>query len=98
MISLAFGAGKRICPGRHLADMTLFIVTASVLSVFNVTKARDENGHEIPVNLVIEVDAVVWCVALAAGISRPLLGGPLQPSGEVRVFHHSERQGCRRFN
>jgi cytochrome P450 len=48
-ISLAFGAGKRICPGRHLVNTTLFIVTARVLSVFNVTKARDENGHEIPV-------------------------------------------------
>ncbi|KAI9448687.1 cytochrome P450 [Lactarius psammicola] len=58
-ISLAFGAGKRICPGRHLAEMALFIVTASVLSVFNVTKAKDENGHEIPVNPVIEVDAAV---------------------------------------
>ena len=49
-ISLAFGAGKRICPGRHLVDATLFIVTACVLSVFNVTKARDENSqdHSIP--------------------------------------------------
>jgi cytochrome P450 len=49
MIALAFGAGKRICPGRHLVDATLFMFTSSVLSVFNVTRARDENGHEIPV-------------------------------------------------
>jgi cytochrome P450 len=53
-ISLAFGAGKRICPGRHLVDTTLFIVTACVLSIFNVTKARDENGHEIPVTTMVE--------------------------------------------
>ncbi|KAH9053950.1 cytochrome P450 [Lactarius deliciosus] len=49
MISLAFGAGRRICPGRHLVDATVFIVTASVLSVFNVTRAKDKNGNEIPV-------------------------------------------------
>ena len=49
-LSLVFGNGKRICPGRHLVDATIFIVASSVLSVFNVTKAKDENGHEIPVN------------------------------------------------
>ncbi|KAI9435590.1 cytochrome P450 [Lactarius indigo] len=49
MISLAFGAGRRICPGRHLVDAIVFVVTASVLSVFNVTRARDKNGNEIPV-------------------------------------------------
>ncbi|KAH9174412.1 cytochrome P450 [Lactarius sanguifluus] len=51
MISLAFGGGKRICPARHLVDMSLFMVAASVLSVFNVTKAKDENGYEIPVTI-----------------------------------------------
>ena len=97
-ISLAFGGGKRICPGRHLVDTTLFIVTASVLSVFNVIKATDENGHEIPVNPAIEVDSLVWYVALTAAIFRPSLVGPLQPSGEVRVFRHCKRQGRRRLD
>ncbi len=68
-ISLAFGGGKRICPGRHLVDATLFIITASVLSVFNVTKAKDENGHEIPVNPTVQVDSVLKCVAIAVAIS-----------------------------
>ncbi|KAI9448685.1 cytochrome P450 [Lactarius psammicola] len=48
-ISLAFGAGRRICPGRHFVDTILFVVTASVLSAFNVTRAKDKNGNEIPV-------------------------------------------------
>ncbi|KAH9016887.1 cytochrome P450 [Lactarius hengduanensis] len=59
MISLAFGGGKRICPARHLVDVSLFMVAASVLSVFNVTKAKDENGREIPVSPMVEVNAVV---------------------------------------
>ncbi|KAH9987409.1 cytochrome P450 [Russula vinacea] len=54
-LSLVFGAGKRICPGRHFVDATLFIVTSSVLSVFNVTKARDENGNEIAVKAAATV-------------------------------------------
>jgi len=47
-LSIAFGIGKRICPGRHFIDSTIFIVASSVLSVFNVMKAKDENGNEIP--------------------------------------------------
>lgn len=55
IVALAFGAGKRICPARHLVEMTLFIFASSVLSVYNVTKAKDETGHEIP----IEIENVV---------------------------------------
>jgi cytochrome P450 len=51
--ALAFGIGKRICPGRHFVDATLFIVTSSVLSIFGVTKAKDENGNEIPVKAAV---------------------------------------------
>jgi cytochrome P450 len=40
MIPLAFGAGKRICPGRHFADATLFILVSSVLAVFDVSNPR----------------------------------------------------------
>jgi len=54
-LALAFGVGKRICPGRHLVDATLFIVASSVLSVFNVAKAKDENGNEIPVKAAMQV-------------------------------------------
>ncbi|KAI9448690.1 cytochrome P450 [Lactarius psammicola] len=51
VISMAFGVGKRVCPGRHFVDSTIFIVASSVLSVFDVMKAKDENGREIPVNV-----------------------------------------------
>jgi len=52
-LSLAFGIGKRICPGRHFVGASIFIITSSVLSVFNVTKAKDENDHEIPVRAAV---------------------------------------------
>jgi Cytochrome P450 len=55
-LSLVFGIGKRICPGRHFVDATIFIVASSVLSVFNVTKAKDENGHEIPVKVAVSTE------------------------------------------
>ena len=43
LISLAFGAGKRICPGRHFVDATLFILASSVLAVFDVSKPRSKS-------------------------------------------------------
>ncbi|KAI0060378.1 cytochrome P450 [Artomyces pyxidatus] len=50
LLSIVFGYGRRICPGRHIVDTTLFIVVSYLLSTFNVTKAKDAFGNEIPVN------------------------------------------------
>ncbi|KAH9995382.1 cytochrome P450 [Russula compacta] len=36
-----FGFGKRICPGRHFADATLYIFVASLFSVFDIERGRD---------------------------------------------------------
>ncbi|KAJ7204583.1 cytochrome P450 [Mycena rebaudengoi] len=42
--SLVFGFGRRVCPGRHMAQSTLWITVASLLTVFNITKAIGEDG------------------------------------------------------
>lgn len=44
ILSSTWGYGRRICPGRHLAEMTLFIVAASLFSVFNIEKGKDHAG------------------------------------------------------
>jgi cytochrome P450 len=41
----AFGYGRRICPGRHFADATLFITVASLFSVFNIQKGQGAEGE-----------------------------------------------------
>lgn len=43
----AFGFGRRICPGRYMAYESMWITIASVLSVFNVQKAKGGNGQLI---------------------------------------------------
>jgi hypothetical protein len=45
ILTTVFGYGKRICPGRHFADATLFIVVASLLSVFNIEKVPNPEGR-----------------------------------------------------
>ncbi|KAI0654024.1 cytochrome P450 [Cubamyces menziesii] len=47
--TVAFGAGRRICPGRHFAEDSLFINVASVLHAFSIVPAVDERGEPIPV-------------------------------------------------
>lgn len=46
--SIVFGFGRRICPGRILADNTLYLSIAQTLAVFDITKAV-EDGRELDV-------------------------------------------------
>ncbi|KAG2141326.1 cytochrome P450 [Suillus clintonianus] len=44
--TICFGFGRRICPGLHLADASVWISTAMSLAVFDISKVV-ENGVEI---------------------------------------------------
>jgi hypothetical protein len=37
----------RICPGRYLADPSLWIAVASILATMRISKALDKDGKEI---------------------------------------------------
>ncbi|KIJ33001.1 hypothetical protein M422DRAFT_78260, partial [Sphaerobolus stellatus SS14] len=45
----AFGFGRRICPGRFMAEDSLFISIASILHLFEISGPRDSSGNETPV-------------------------------------------------
>ncbi|KAF9446806.1 cytochrome P450 [Macrolepiota fuliginosa MF-IS2] len=42
-----FGFGRRVCPGRYLADGNLWIAAATILSLFRIEKVKDAKGEEI---------------------------------------------------
>lgn len=42
-----FGFGRRICPGRLLADSSLFLTIAQSLAVFEISKAVDEKTSKV---------------------------------------------------
>ena len=91
-IALAFGIGRRICPGRHFVDATLFIVASSILSVFNITKAKDANGHEIPVKVARSVRSeIVVYVSGCRPVLLQLTSLIFKSSGGISMFHLSER-------
>ncbi|KAJ6626137.1 cytochrome P450 [Mycena sp. CBHHK59/15] len=43
----AFGFGRRICPGKDMAQWSVWITVASILATFNISKSVDENGLTI---------------------------------------------------
>ncbi|KAH7012853.1 cytochrome P450 [Ilyonectria destructans] len=45
-----FGAGRRICPGIHVAERTLFLAVVRLLWAFQIDKARGPDGEEIQVD------------------------------------------------
>ncbi|CAE7178236.1 unnamed protein product [Rhizoctonia solani] len=49
---IIFGVGRRVCPGQFLAEASIFLVMASMLATMDITKARNEDGHEIEPEVV----------------------------------------------
>ncbi|THH03724.1 hypothetical protein EW145_g6055 [Phellinidium pouzarii] len=45
--SAVFGFGRRICPGRHFAEASIWLAIANILAVFDISPALDDNGREI---------------------------------------------------
>ncbi|KAF8884123.1 cytochrome P450 [Infundibulicybe gibba] len=43
----AFGFGRRICPGQHLAEASVWIGIATILSQLVISRAVDGNGMEV---------------------------------------------------
>ncbi|KAF8197715.1 cytochrome P450 [Mycena galopus ATCC 62051] len=41
--NISFGYGRRICPGKLLGEAAIFLICSAILSVFDISKAR-ENG------------------------------------------------------
>jgi len=54
----AFGFGQRICPGRYMAQHSIFIAVANILTVFDISLAKDEYGNEISVEVLSTPDLV----------------------------------------
>ncbi|KAF8884122.1 cytochrome P450 [Infundibulicybe gibba] len=42
-----FGFGRRICPGQYLAEASVWIGIATILSQLDISRAIDENGVEV---------------------------------------------------
>ncbi|KAJ7167251.1 cytochrome P450 [Mycena crocata] len=58
----AFGFGRRICPGKDMAQWSIWICVASILATFNITKGVDERG--VPIEPSGEYTSGLLCYPL----------------------------------
>jgi len=49
-VSVVWGFGRRICPGRYLGEASLWSAMACLLAVFKFSKTKDETGRENEIN------------------------------------------------
>ncbi|KAG9311158.1 cytochrome P450 [Chiua virens] len=56
-----FGFGRRICPGKHLADNVLFMLFSHIVAIVHVSKKKDADGNDIPLNPSCTTDGLVIC-------------------------------------
>ncbi|KAI0839866.1 cytochrome P450 [Hypoxylon sp. FL0890] len=47
----AYGAGRRLCPGIHLAERVLFLFVARLLWTYTVAQKLDASGNPIPIDI-----------------------------------------------
>jgi hypothetical protein len=67
---MIFGWGRRVCAGQALAEQGTFISVARLLWAFNIQKAIDEAGKEIPVDIfsytwVLFLNLMNWYILTA---------------------------------
>jgi hypothetical protein len=48
---MTFGWGRRVCSGQGLAEQGTFMTISRLLWGFNIRKALDSNGKEVPVDI-----------------------------------------------
>ncbi|RDX45250.1 cytochrome P450 [Lentinus brumalis] len=57
---IAFGYGRRMCPGRHFAEASLFTAIASVLHAFDVSAALDGEGAPVKLDVKMTKGAISY--------------------------------------
>ncbi|KAF9070685.1 cytochrome P450 [Rhodocollybia butyracea] len=60
-VYVAFGYGRRICPGRFMAEGQLWISIACILSVFEIKPGNDEKGRPIKTEAAF-TSGMIWYV------------------------------------
>ncbi|KAI0800119.1 cytochrome P450 [Fomes fomentarius] len=49
--TFAFGYGRRVCPGRHLGEASVFVTIASILHTFSIQPPVNEKGVALPLDV-----------------------------------------------
>ena len=62
--SIVFGFGRRICPGEHMVDSSVWLLIACMIATLKIDKAKDAMGK--PIEPVVEYPNSVFRSVLSA--------------------------------
>ncbi|GLB38581.1 LOW QUALITY PROTEIN: putative cytochrome p450 [Lyophyllum shimeji] len=65
-----FGFGRRMCPGRHLADESLWIAMATILSALSISEAIEEDGKVIVPDATPISTGPSMCFSMSSGTAQ----------------------------
>ncbi|KAH9899373.1 O-methylsterigmatocystin oxidoreductase [Cubamyces lactineus] len=83
----AFGFGRRICPGRHFADASMFIIVSSVLHAFDIAPPLGEDGKPVRLEAKMTADLLLsYPEPFKCRIT------PRSPKAEALVLSHDSAQ------
>jgi len=57
-VAVAFGFGRRFCPGINLAESSMFVAIATILVTCNITNVMDENGNHLHLDAVYRTSTI----------------------------------------
>jgi hypothetical protein len=62
---LVFGFGRRVCPGQHIANTTLWLAIAMSLYAFRTSPGKDDFGN-------VSLPKAEWGASILSILSRPV--------------------------
>jgi len=77
--SAVFGFGRRICPGRHLADNSLYSIVSCVLAVYDIKPPVDDKGN------IIKLEAEFTSEFLSYPVPFKCIIKPRTPAAEALI-------------
>ncbi|PPQ91910.1 hypothetical protein CVT25_001186 [Psilocybe cyanescens] len=67
----------RICVGKYVASSTMWLIIASVIACFDITKSKDEHGNDIEIDDGFEDCGVIkWVAAFMFSSIHRLIRSP----------------------
>ncbi|KAH7920036.1 cytochrome P450 [Leucogyrophana mollusca] len=76
--TFGFGFGRRICPGRHLADASIWSAMVCMLAIFRFARAKDDEGRDTEVEIQWSHGVTLYVVLQAYDL--PLFTSPFYNS------------------
>ncbi|KAH9924337.1 cytochrome P450 [Epithele typhae] len=82
-MEIAFGLGRRICPGRYFAEASMFIYVASVLQNLVLSRPPGEDGKPLPLNPKLSAGIILYFEDIRCVIS------PRSEAARARIYQEN---------